>query len=71
MTAARIVDGECGEGKMAMTEIADTDVRVRMSKELISQLGEWSPPVTIRVERDDREPTGWTMTVKTMGDDDG
>lgn len=29
--------------------------------------GGWSPPVRMKIERDDREPTGWTMFVNTFG----
>lgn len=50
-----------------MTEIATTEVRLLVSPELLDELAAWSPPVRVKVDRDDREPTGWTMTVQTIG----
>ncbi len=49
-------------------EYASTEVRLLVSPELVGELEEtWSRPVQIRVERSETEPTGWTMTARTIG----
>lgn len=47
-----------------MTTEAPT-VTVLVSRELLEELGEWSPPVQVRIVETPGTGTGWEMTART------